>query len=130
MEVQADYASAARHLAELVQRDSSSAYSFCIQVEAMCLLAAAYSLHSLADQAADVLHRTLAQLQSRGAAHQGLQQVHQQWCCVVLHQLAVIYDGPLNRPEMGESCWRQCMVALYTTNDNGSCANVRTTYCL
>lgn len=87
-------------------------------------MATACTHQHLHDQASAILERALIQLNSQEATHQDLQLLHQQWCCAVLQQLAVIYSRPLNRPEMGETCWRQCMAILYTTGDSCSCAHV------
>lgn len=113
-------------LTEVVEGQSKSAHSFCIQIEASLVLATARMRQQLHDQACALLQRALTLLQGHVPQHEDLRQVLQQWRCAVLYQLGVLYDGPLNRhAHMGETCWRDLLVVQYSTGDSCSCAHVR-----
>lgn len=125
MELQDEFDAAARVLTDVAQLDKKSDLSCCIQVEALCLLAAARTQQNLLVQAAAALQWAAKQLNKSAATNEDLQIVKEQWNCFVLHQLGIINDKLGNRnEEQGELYWRQCMVMFYNTGDNSSCAHV------
>jgi hypothetical protein len=125
---QADFESAACHLKTVIQFESKSAYMFCLKLEAVSLMAFARSEQGLFDQAEASLQRGLRELAEGEFSNPSLQSLHQRWYCSFLQRLACIYDSHLLQDEKAESCFRQCMVMLYTSGDNCSCADVRFLY--
>lgn len=122
--MQVDFDSAGRHLTEVIQFESRNAYTFHLRIEAMCLLAFARTHQRLFDQAEAALQRALRELSEEPPSEKELQTLHKNWCCALLHQLACVYARHSIQLEKAESCFRQCMVMLYSSGDNCSCADV------